>query len=138
MDLAWNDYVSLFFLVFGAFFALTGAIGVIRMPDFYSRIHPAGKSDTLGLVCIMVGLAFQLIESDFSWSEDFVADPGACLARIVLIIIMVMITAPTATHAITKAAHLEGLKPWTVEGDEEGQDNEHQDSVDAKEVAKDD
>ena len=123
MSLDWNDYVSIFFLLFGVFFALTGAIGIIRMPDFYSRIHPAGKSDTLGLVCILIGLAFQLINGDFSWSTEFAADPLPCLFRIILIIVMVMITAPTATHAITKAAHLEGLKPWTRD------DAEHSDEA---------
>ena len=138
MSLAWNDYVSLFFMLFGAFFALTGAIGVIRMPDFYSRIHPAGKSDTLGLVCILIGLTFQLIEADFSWNEDYAADPWACLVRIVLIIIMVMITAPTATHAITKAAHLEGLKPWTLADAEQTAEDSATEDTENKEVAEHD
>ena len=121
MDLAWNDYIAFFFLTFGTFFALTGCIGIIRMPDFYSRIHPAGKSDSLGLAMIMVGLAFLLVNEHFLaegepfWSDEFAATPWAVFVRILMIILIVIITAPTATHAITKAAHLEGLEPWTLD-----------------------
>ena len=43
------DYVSILFLSVGAFFGLTGAVGILRMPDFYTRIHPAGKSDRAGI-----------------------------------------------------------------------------------------
>ncbi len=123
MDLAWNDYVTIVLLLIGCFFALTGAIGVLRMPDFYTRLHPAGKSDTLGQFLILTGLAFQLIDADFNWSNTYASDPWMCFVRIVLIIIVIIITAPTATHAITKAARLDGLEPWTLpvaEADETG------------------
>lgn len=111
-DLAWNDYATILLIIPGCFFAMTGAIGILRMPDFYTRIHPAGKSDTLGQFFILGGLAFQLVTEDLSWSYVYASDPWATLARILLIIFMIVITAPTATHAITKAAYLDGLRPW--------------------------
>ena len=87
-------------LSLGGFVALTGAIGVLRFPDFYSRLHPAGTSDTLAQFLIMVGLIPQVPDVQSA-------------AKLVLISILLFITAPTATHAISQAAHLEGLLPWT-------------------------
>ncbi len=134
MDLAWNDYVTIFLLLFGCFFALTGGIGIIRMPDFYTRIHPAGKSDTLGQFLILTGLAFQLIETEpeLDWSYTYSTDPWMCLVRLVLIIMIILFTAPTATHAITKAAQLEGLEPWVAPEEKEEADEEASDAVNSE------
>lgn len=105
--MAWNDIVTTVFLAVGVFFALTGALGVVRMPDFYSRLHPAGKSDTLAQALILVGLMFQV-------SDPMVAIKLALLAG------LLFVTAPTATHAISRAAELDGLEPWTHDGPAEG------------------
>ena len=87
------DWISAVFLALGAFFALTGAVGVLRFPDFYSRLHPAGHGDTLAQTFFLFGLLFQ--------SPDlFMA------AKLVLITVFLYITAPTATHAISQAAYL--------------------------------
>ncbi|MBU2629882.1 MAG: monovalent cation/H(+) antiporter subunit G, partial [Proteobacteria bacterium] len=51
------NILVIFLLVTGLFFFLGGAIGIIRMPDFYSRLHPAGKLDTLGILAMVMGLA---------------------------------------------------------------------------------
>jgi len=51
------DIVVVLFLVAGLFFFTGGAIGILRFPDFYSRLHPAGKLDTLGLLLSLIGLA---------------------------------------------------------------------------------
>ncbi len=106
------------FLALGLFFFLAGAIGVIRFPDFYSRLHPAGMLDTMGLLLSMTGLAlYTLFCSDH--------DHGATLAtfltslKIILIVIFVYITSPTATHAIVDAGMRAGLKPWTKETKED-------------------
>lgn len=95
-------------LAIGLFFFLAGAIGIIRFPDFYSRLHPAGMIDSMGLLLSMSGLAlFTLF------------DGGLCLAsvlnslKIALIVVFVYITSPTATHAIIDAGMRAGLKPWT-------------------------
>lgn len=91
--------VTAFFLLIGCLLAITGGIGVLRMPDFYTRLHPAGKSDTLAQIFIMTGLA---IYSGFTLVS----------AKLILIMLFLLFTTPTATHAVAKAAHLSGIKPW--------------------------
>ena len=91
--------VTAFFLFMGCFLAVTGGIGVLRMPDFYTRLHPAGKSDTLAQIAILTGLA---IYSGFTLVS----------AKLILIMLFLLFTTPTATHAVAKAAHLSGIKPW--------------------------
>ena len=90
------------FLFVGCFFVVVASIGVVRFPDFFSRMHPAGKNDTLGQALILVGL---IIYEGFSFVS----------IKLFLIIIFIFIVNPTATHAIAKAAHISGLKPWKKE-----------------------
>ena len=86
----------------GAFFLLVGSIGLIRLPDFYSRNHATGKSDTLGVMLVIIGL--MLIEG-FSLNS----------AKLFFALIFVFLTSPTGTHALTNAAWNCGLKPWFKE-----------------------
>ncbi|MDP6560382.1 MAG: monovalent cation/H(+) antiporter subunit G [Candidatus Binatia bacterium] len=102
------DILILVFLAGGSFFAFTGAVGILKMPDFYSRLHPAGKSDTLAQMLIIAGLLVHVFYSD---SFDFRVG-----IKLFVIVVILFITSPTATHAITKAAHVDGLKPWRKEG----------------------
>ncbi len=99
--------LTVLFLVGGSFFALTAAVGILKMPDFYSRVHPAGKSDTLAQMLIMGGLFLRVFQM-----EDFGFHAGI---KLILIILFLFITAPTAIHAITKAAHVDGIKVWEKE-----------------------
>ena len=93
------DIVSWLLLVGGSFFILTGSIGLLRMPDFFTRTHPAGLIDTLGAALIIGGL---------------IAQSGATQVsiKLVLILILLFLTSPTATHALAQAALASGLKPW--------------------------
>jgi len=86
------------FILTGAFFVIAGAIGILRMPDFYTRIHAAGMTDTMGAEFIILGL---IIQSGFTQTT----------LKLLLIAFLLFITSPTATHAIAHAAHLSGLKP---------------------------
>ncbi|HEX9879948.1 MAG TPA: monovalent cation/H(+) antiporter subunit G [Candidatus Binatia bacterium] len=95
-------------LITGSFFALTAGVGILRMPDFYSRAHPAGKSDTLAQILIMMGLLLQALEH-----EIFGPHVGI---KLLLVSVFLLMTGPTAVHAITKAAHVEGLKIWRRRG----------------------
>lgn len=99
---------AVIFIAFGLLFYTGGSIGIIRFPDFYSRLHPAGKLDTMGLLMMMVGLALYTLDH-FSF--------GALLVglKIMLIVVFVFITSPTATHAIIDAGVRAGLSPWTKE-----------------------
>lgn len=107
MELSY-DILTIVLLVSGSFFALTAAVGILKMPDFYTRAHPAGKSDTLAQTLIMAGLLVQTFHSDiFSFQASI---------KLALIVLILFFTAPCATHAITKAANVHGLKLWRKEG----------------------
>lgn len=85
----------------GIFFFLVGTIGVLRLPDFYCRTHAATKCDTLGAGSILVALA---IHSGFS------ADAW----KLLVMAIFILMSSPTVAHAISRAAYLRGLAPWTL------------------------
>jgi multicomponent Na+:H+ antiporter subunit G len=100
------DVVVVLLLFTGLFFFTGGAIGILRFPDFYSRLHPAGKLDTLGLFLSLTALALYNLHH-FSL--------GAVLTslKIILIVVFVFLASPTATHAIVDAGIRAGLAPWT-------------------------
>ncbi len=83
----------------GTFFMLVGSIGLLRLPDFYTRAHASGKVDTLGILMFLTGLA---VFEGFSLTA----------AKLLLIIFFVAFTSPVATHALARRALLFGLKPW--------------------------
>ena len=105
--------IILVILAAGLFFYLGGAVGIIRFPDFYSRLHPAGKLDTAGLFFSMSALVLYILYSDFSFSSIL-----TCL-KIMLIVVFVFLTSPTATHAIIDAGFVAGLRPWTKDTERE-------------------
>ncbi len=96
--------LALIFIVVGLFFMVVGAIGLLRLPDFYTRVHATGKCDTLGEGMILVGLV--LYEG-----MNLIA------VKILLLVIFIFITSPTAVHAILNVAHTCGVEPWK-KGDE--------------------
>jgi len=93
-------------LISGLFFFTGGAVVILRFPDFYSRLHPAGKLDTMGLLVTMLAMALYTLH-DFSLASLLTG------VKIILIVVFVFITSPTATHAIVDAGVRAGLKPWT-------------------------
>lgn len=92
------DTLSWLFLISGSFFCLTGAIGLFRFPEFFSRIHAASLTDTLGASLILIGLMFQA-----GW--------GLALPKLILILVFSLLAGTTASHAMAKAALKSGLKP---------------------------
>ena len=103
------DILSTVFLATGCFIALTGAVGILRMPDFYSRLHPAGQNDSFSQFLIMMGLLFQTDRPEFSSITGIAA-------RLVMITLFIYLTSPIPTHAVTRAAYLDGLKIWQKGG----------------------
>lgn len=100
------DIIVTLLLLAGLVFFTGGAVGILRFPDFYSRLHPAGKLDTLGLLLSMIGLAlFNL--------HHFSLGTLLTSAKIILIVVFVFLASPTATHAIVDAGVRAGLTPWT-------------------------
>ncbi len=96
------------FVVLGFLFFIGTTLGLLRFPDFYSRMHASGKGDTIGAIFMLLGLALHNL-SPFSWSGVFVS------LKIVLILIFLFLANPTATHAIIDAGYETGVKPWTRE-----------------------
>lgn len=85
-------------MALGLVFVIAGAVGVIRLPDFYTRMHAAGVTDTLGAELIILGLVLQ-------------APDWQTVAKLLLAGLLLFLTSPTATHAIANGAHRAGHKP---------------------------
>ena len=92
------DATSWGLLAAGGFFCVVGALGMLRMPDFYTRVHAASVVDTLGAGLILAGLLLQA-------TEALVA------VRLVIIGLLLYFTSPAAAHALARAAMLRGLAP---------------------------
>ena len=92
------DIVSWVSIISGGVFCIIGAIGIIRLPDVYCRMHAAGIIDTIGIGLIFLGLAFQA-----GWSLS--------LAKLLMILIFVLYTSPTSCHALCRAAAYGGVHP---------------------------
>lgn len=90
----------------GLFFFLGTSVGLIRFPDFYSRMHAAGKGDTLSSVLLLTSLALYELHH-FSVGSVLVC------VKIVFIGVFIFIASPTATHAIMDAGYESRVKPWT-------------------------
>ena len=92
------DFLSALFLAGGAFFSLVGGIGLVRMPDFYTRMHGASITETLGAGLMLIGLML-------------LAGLTLVTVKLAMIGLLILFASPTATHALAKAALLSGLKP---------------------------
>jgi len=92
-----NSLIILFITI-GVFFIVVTAIGLIRLPDVYSRAHAASKSATLAVMSILIGvfLHFWLVEGNFN-------------PRIILGIVFLFITGPVGGHMMAKAAYFSGV-----------------------------
>jgi multicomponent Na+:H+ antiporter subunit G len=99
------DGLSWFCLLAGGAFGVLGGLGLLRFPDFYSRLHAAGMTDTLCALLIVTGLALQS-----GWS--------LLTVKLLLILLFLLFTAPTATHALARAALAGRLRPRTKDGDD--------------------
>lgn len=92
------EVLSTFCLLAGGFLCITGGVGLLRMPDFFARVHAAGVTETLATPLLLTGLALQM-----DWSLD--------LVKVLMIMILILATNPTATHATAKAALHGGQRP---------------------------
>ena len=92
------DAISWFCLVAGGLFCIVGAVGMLRMPDFYARLHAASVIETLGGGLIMLGLLLQ-------------AGLTLVAAKLLIVALLVFFASPTATHALARAAMERGVRP---------------------------
>jgi multicomponent Na+:H+ antiporter subunit G len=91
--------IAVVLMIGGVLFLLTGSIGLLRLPDFYTRSHATGKVDTMGIMMLLAGMA---VYSGFTLTS----------AKLLVIIGFVTATSPVATHALLRRALLHGQKPW--------------------------
>lgn len=91
-------WISAALLLTGGVFGILGGIGLLRFPDFYSRLHAAGITDTLCALLIIAGLLIQ-------------AGLSLISIKLMLILLFLLFTAPTASHALARAAMAEQAAP---------------------------
>jgi len=92
------DVLSWILLIGGGLVGILGGIGLLRFPDFFSRLHAAGMTDTLCALMIIAGL---ILQSGFTLLS----------LKLALILLFLLFTSPTASHALARAALSDGLKP---------------------------
>lgn len=85
-------------VVVGGLFAFTGGVGLLRFPDFYTRTHAASLTDAVGAALILLGLLMYV-------------DDWQAAVRVVAILLFMLVTGPTATHALAQAARNDGVRP---------------------------
>lgn len=99
MIAALQTWAAGLFLIAGSFFVLTAAIGLVRLPDLYTRMHAASKAGTLGSCAMLLAAAIY---------EGKLAFATRALAGIVFFVL----TAPISAHLLAKAAHAAGHSLW--------------------------
>jgi len=94
-----TDIIGYILIIVGILFDIFGCIGLVRFPDVYNRLQASTKCVTLGTVLLLVGVAL-------------VSTSGATAAKAIICAVFILITSPTAAHAIAKGAHAYGVKLW--------------------------
>ena len=92
------DILSWAMIVAGSFFVIIGAVGILRFPDFWSRLHAASVTESAGMILLLIGMALQT-----GWT--------LIAFKLGVIGIFMLITGPTSTHAVANAALVSGLRP---------------------------
>ena len=98
----WQDVISWLSILGGLFFIVVGSIGIVRLPDVYTRLHAAGMTDTMGAGLVLIGLSFQ-------------AGLTLITVRLLLIWAFILFTSPIGTHALARAALHGKVEPFRVE-----------------------
>ena len=92
------DILSWAMILAGSFFVIIGAVGILRFPDFWSRLHAASVTESAGMILLLIGMALQT-----GWT--------LIAFKLGVIGIFMLITGPTSTHAVANAALVSGLRP---------------------------
>ena len=98
------DVAAWALIMIGSAFCVIGAIGLLRMPDFFTRMHAASVVDTLGAAFILAGL---ILQAGFS----------LVTVKLIAIGVLLFFTSPVATHALARAALARGVQPVLAKGD---------------------
>lgn len=109
-DITLREFIAGLFLAGGAFFLLASAIGMLRLPDFYCRLHASGNSETLGVMLSFMGLVIY---------------EGLTLTslKMIMIFLLIFLGNPIGTHILSKAAYKSGHHVWTLKEDAKEEKN---------------
>lgn len=99
------DITSAAFLLIGSFLCVSGGVGILRFPDFYTRLHAAGVTDTLATAMILAGLMLQT-------TDELV------IAKLIIILLMTLFISPTASHTLAQAAIRNDLNAELIDNDD--------------------
>ena len=94
-----SDIIGYILITIGVLFDIFGCIGLVRFPDVYNRLQAATKCVTLGTILLLIGVAV-------------VAGIDAIAAKALVCAVFILVTSPTAAHAIAKGAHISGVPLW--------------------------
>jgi multicomponent Na+:H+ antiporter subunit G len=97
------EILSWIFVVSGSAFVVIGSVGIVRFPDFWSRLHAASITDSAGVILLTVGMCLQ-------GGISFVT------VKLIIIFVFLFITGPTSSHAVANAALVSGLRPKESDG----------------------
>lgn len=86
-------------LAVAMFFHVVAALGVTRLPDFYTRLHAVSKAETVGSLFVILALVLH-------------TGPTLLAAKLLFVAMFLFLANPTSTHAIARAAYKSGLRPW--------------------------
>ncbi|MFP3920935.1 MAG: monovalent cation/H(+) antiporter subunit G [Dichotomicrobium sp.] len=93
------DYLAGLLLIIGSFFTFVAAVGVVRLPDLYTRMHAASKTGTVGSGVMLLAIALHSGEFDV-------------VTRAIAGIVFFLLTAPLSAHLLARAAYCTGVRPW--------------------------
>lgn len=108
--LSLRELIAMVFLLAGFLFIAISAVGVIRLPDFYSRLHASGIGETLGLMISCLGLV--IYECDFTGGFDLM------IIKLLIVFLLVFLANPIGTHILGQAALKAGVEPWEKKEEE--------------------
>ena len=94
-----TETIGYIIITIGILFNIFGCIGLVRFPDVYNRLQASTKCVTLGTIFVLIGVALA-------------GSSGALTAKAIVCAVFILITAPTAAHAIAKGSHAAGVKLW--------------------------
>ena len=94
-----TDIIGYILIIIGILFNIFGCIGLVRFPDVYNRLQASTKCVTLGTILLLVGVAI-------------VSGSGAIVAKAIICAVFILLTSPTAAHAIAKGAYASGVPLW--------------------------
>ena len=109
-----TNFIGACFVIYGCFMVFTSAIGMLRMPDFFTKCHAAGVADSFGCPIIILGLAFYANLTDIQ-------------IKLVLLFFFIFITSPISTYCISQSAINSGLNPLGKKIEEQNEEEYNSD-----------